>query len=353
MTNPIPKLSICIPTFQRAELLDFCLATVLPQVQASQGQVECVICDNASEDRTTEVIARYAKQYPLRSFRNETNIGILGNITQIVTQHAQGEHVLLMGDDDALTTGAVQNMLQAIDVPSPPDLIALNVGYLPRQQRPSTEQATGGIRQTPTKCLRSSTAQEHSPADQIPFEALLTGPCADFTASYSLILRKSLWQQEFPEPFLDPPFRSVRDTYPHAYIIAKNVVGKLAGLIESPAVVIYEMPSEDFSWAAHRAINAVLHATSLLKLYQRAGVPHQVLAPYYHYQLEHRGIDLGELLWNNQCAGGFREAFQFAWMMKRYPWKLTKAFTVAMLHEDTPWCFRMPAKMLRRLSRVV
>ena len=99
MTPDVPLLSICIPTFNRAELLEVCLATVLPQVAQFANEVECVVSDNASSDRTVVVLAESAKSFPIRVVRNAENIGIIANITKCVAELARGEFVLLMGDD--------------------------------------------------------------------------------------------------------------------------------------------------------------------------------------------------------------------------------------------------------------
>ncbi|MFD1905113.1 glycosyltransferase family 2 protein [Paenibacillus rhizoplanae] len=70
-----PLLSICIPTYNRAIYLDFCLSCIFSQLQ-DDSLVEVIVCDNASTDATPQVIARYASRYPcLKAFRNSTNIG--------------------------------------------------------------------------------------------------------------------------------------------------------------------------------------------------------------------------------------------------------------------------------------
>ncbi len=92
-----PLLSICIPTFNRAGLLDVCLASILPQVAQYSTEVECVISDNASSDATQETIRKYQERFPLtRCSRNETNIGIIGNITKVASELARGQFVWLI-----------------------------------------------------------------------------------------------------------------------------------------------------------------------------------------------------------------------------------------------------------------
>ena len=71
MTKPL--LSICIPTYNRAEYLEKSLESLVSQPEFAQ--IEVVISDNASTDNTEEVCRSYQKKYPnIVYFRNEENI---------------------------------------------------------------------------------------------------------------------------------------------------------------------------------------------------------------------------------------------------------------------------------------
>ena len=343
----IPLLSICIPTFNRADLLELCLSTVLPQVLQFADEVECVVSDNASSDRTAAVMSEYTKLYSLRYFRNEENIGIIANITKCASELALGEFILMIGDDDTLCAGSLEKILRLLRRPDAPDLVALNVGFLPRQERPAPADALAGIQATTTKCLRNA-----AKTGIVEFSELLEGPCADFTAMYSGILRRALWLRYFPTACADEPFTSVRTTYPNAYVIANTMPKKLAGSIADVAIMIYEIPGSEFSWAKYRALNSLIHATQLLDLYRVNGVPRQVLKPYYLYQLKNRGNELGELLWNPKIVGGFSRAIQFAWLLRRYPFQLVQSFLVAMNHPNAPWILSSFTRLLLRLKQL-
>ncbi len=341
-----PLLSICIPTFNRAALLDICLASVLPQVIEHSGEVECVISDNDSSDETAAVIERYQQRFNFRVFRNSENIGIIGNITKVAVEHARGDFVWLIGDDDVLTHQAVSRLLDLLRSGAAIDLVALNVAFASSSERPTANAAAGGVRSVPDKRLRKSTVSEI-----VPFERLLDGPCADFTAMYSLAMRRTLWRDEYSSASLTEPFTSVESTYPHAAIVAKHLPGKLSGLIAEPAVVIYELPGEQFSWAKHRALSVLVYCTQLLQMYEAHGVPHKTMAPYYVYQLEHRSHELGDLIFNRQSAGGYGAALKFAWMLRRYPLRVLRAFLLALTHPQAPWIIAVPLRRLQRLKQ--
>ena len=343
-----PLLSICIPTYNRAGQLDVCLASVLPQVAQYSPDVECVISDNASSDATSDKIRKYQEQFPfIRASRNETNIGIIGNITKVASELARGEFVWLIGDDDVLTIGAVERVLGRLCESPEVDLVALNVGYEPAAARPTPEHAMGGVATSPDRKLRSS-----SKDGVVAFEELFEGPCADLTAMYSIVLRQRLWQLHYPVASTAIPFSSVESTYPHAAIIAEHLAGKTVGLISQPGVVIYEISSEQYSWAKYHAKTVLIHFTELLGRYERGGVPRAVLEPYYHYQLLHRSGELGDLIFNRQSAGGLRDGLKFIWMYRRFPLRLARSLLIAFAHPDAPRLLSVPLRAwLKRRSQ--
>lgn len=339
-----PLLSICIPTFNRAAFLEVSLASVLTQTEQWPELVEVVVSDNASTDDTRAVLGRYAEQFHFRLHRNSENIGLLGNITFAPSGLAQGEFVWLLGDDDLLAAGAVNQVLSMLQSEPDIDLLALNVGYYPAADRPTPRQAMGGICATPPTQLRSRGLQGRQ-----PFTELLEGPCADFTAMYASILRRRWWKEEFPEPLSGASFTSVRTSYPVAYLIAKYLTDKPAAALRDPLVCLYAMHVEEFSWAAFHPLTVVLRATELLKLFESQGVPRRVLEPYYMYQLNNRGSDLGNLMWDRRSKGGWWAATKFAWLLRRYPLRLLKVFIVACGHPHSPALLRLPVQW--RLQR--
>jgi len=76
MKNSI-VLSICIPTFNRAEYLEKTLLSIVNQKRFQETyDVEIVISDNCSTDNTREIVERYVRTYgdKIRYFCNTENI---------------------------------------------------------------------------------------------------------------------------------------------------------------------------------------------------------------------------------------------------------------------------------------
>ena len=100
MTKPL--LSICIPTYNRANYLKDCLDSIVDQFENKEiyNQIEVVISDNASTDETTEIVKSFQVKFKnIRYFRNDTNLGVDRNILNMV-EKSSGEYCLPIGDDD-------------------------------------------------------------------------------------------------------------------------------------------------------------------------------------------------------------------------------------------------------------
>src|SRR5689334_21288350 len=109
-----PLLSICVPTYNRADRLRVMLQAVLPQVAEHSPEVELWISDNASSDETAKVIEESKHLGPFNYSRNSTNIGLISNLIKCATELARGEFVWLLGDDDLLCPNGLSHVVRAL-----------------------------------------------------------------------------------------------------------------------------------------------------------------------------------------------------------------------------------------------
>lgn len=110
-----PKLSLCIPTWNRGKFLEGALLSGLKEA-ASQplGCVEVLVSDNYSDDNTQEITANVKSIYPeLRILRNAENLGFDLNYLTCIKE-ARGEFVWVMGDDDIWLPGSVAAVLREL-----------------------------------------------------------------------------------------------------------------------------------------------------------------------------------------------------------------------------------------------
>lgn len=112
--NGTPKVSVCIPCYRQADLVDECLRSVLTQVTTFPFEV--IVRDDASPDDTANVLRRWAEAYPdkLRVIINETNLGAIGNY---LASHdlARGDYVAHMDGDDLALPGKLQAQADLLD----------------------------------------------------------------------------------------------------------------------------------------------------------------------------------------------------------------------------------------------
>jgi len=109
MDNPL--ISICILTYNRANLLKECLESIYPQVTSD---IEVVVSENASQDNTKEVVQKFqSKISNLRYFRNNANIGPEKNMFRVIRK-AKGKYILFVGDDDILMENALGEIKNAL-----------------------------------------------------------------------------------------------------------------------------------------------------------------------------------------------------------------------------------------------
>lgn len=106
-----PLLSICIPTFNRAEYLERCLEAIVQQ--EGFEEIEVVISDNCSSDGTQKMCKAYENKFiNVHYFRNDENVND-GNFP-LVFQRAKGKLRKLTNDTIIYKPGAIQYMLNAI-----------------------------------------------------------------------------------------------------------------------------------------------------------------------------------------------------------------------------------------------
>jgi glycosyltransferase involved in cell wall biosynthesis len=93
------RVSIVIPTFNRAVYLEGAISSALEQ---DYEDLEIVIADNASTDNTEAVAKVYSRDPRVKYFRNDENIGMVRNWRKTVFERTTGDWFLILSDDDIL-----------------------------------------------------------------------------------------------------------------------------------------------------------------------------------------------------------------------------------------------------------
>ncbi|MDT0646263.1 glycosyltransferase [Zunongwangia sp. F260] len=106
------KISICIPTYHRPDLLvqalESCFAQTFPPI-------EILIGDDSKNDETEDTIdnlkQNFKKPIAIRYFHHKPSLGQAANVNYLI-RHAKGDKLVLLHDDDLLMPQASEKLLQ-------------------------------------------------------------------------------------------------------------------------------------------------------------------------------------------------------------------------------------------------
>ena len=112
------KVSVCIPTFNRQNLLPYAIESVLQQ---SYQDFELIVCDDGSTDDTPELMSQYTDDR-IKYIRHSQNIGKSNNMRSGFDA-AQGEYFIKFDDDDRLTTNFLAQTAAILDQDSSIDFV--------------------------------------------------------------------------------------------------------------------------------------------------------------------------------------------------------------------------------------
>ena len=105
-----PKLSICVPTYNRADSLRNTINAMRNQATADW---ELIVGDDASTDHTREVVQEFANAR-IRYHRNAVNLGIYDNWNSLLSM-ARGDYVCIYHDHDCYLPTILERSCEILD----------------------------------------------------------------------------------------------------------------------------------------------------------------------------------------------------------------------------------------------
>lgn len=106
------KVTVAIPTYNRAQLLKVSLESVLAQ---DYPDFRVVVLDNASSDDTEAVVRSLAdRDRRVTYIRNETNIGMLRNLNRAIEVNSS-PYFNIFHDDDVMLPGFIRESVLSLD----------------------------------------------------------------------------------------------------------------------------------------------------------------------------------------------------------------------------------------------
>lgn len=112
--SPLPILSICVPTFNRARYLECLLQDLAEQICKLGMPYELLIGDNCSQDNTEEIVAKFGQKLNLVYFKRYQNLGSSENLNQLY-RAAKGRYTMYLADDDFLILDVVRDIILVME----------------------------------------------------------------------------------------------------------------------------------------------------------------------------------------------------------------------------------------------
>ena len=110
MSHIAPKVSVCIPTYDRAAYLKEAIESVLNQ---TLSDFELLIVDNDSKDNTGEIVKSF-NDGRIQYYKNSRNIGVTRNWNRCI-ELAKGAYITIFHDDDVMLSENLSNKVQILD----------------------------------------------------------------------------------------------------------------------------------------------------------------------------------------------------------------------------------------------
>ncbi|HST82496.1 MAG TPA: glycosyltransferase [Kineosporiaceae bacterium] len=126
-----PAVTVCIPTYNRRELLAASLQSVREQ---SLENVEIIVSDNASTDDTGDYV-RSLNDPRVRYDRLPENIGLFGNLSRCL-QLGSGRYRVMLPDDDLMLPGNLAAKVAFLDRNPSAGLVHSAFRYLDQNAQP-------------------------------------------------------------------------------------------------------------------------------------------------------------------------------------------------------------------------
>jgi len=162
-----PLVSIGVPTCDRALLLERAVKSLIAQ---DYPNLEIIVSDNASKDKTPEVCARILSQYPFVLYnRNSTRIPIVENFKRVFLL-STGKYFMWAADDDLWEPNFVSTLVRHLESDQDIVLVAAEAQYMTRDgaMLPFFPEGRAFYDKLPhSKLRRLLTFKSHSPGNLI------------------------------------------------------------------------------------------------------------------------------------------------------------------------------------------
>lgn len=315
--SSVPKLSICIPTYNRAHLLESALLSLEPQILRVEGRVEVIVCDNHSQDETPEVVRDAQGRWPFRYYRNKENLGAARNAVRLITELAEGEFLWMLGDDDIVRPDGVARVLSVLEQYPEIDYVFVNTSPRPASirnafNRPVTGLDFPDLLPTKGKQLEDRHVEKWEELVDPDVDDVFLGSV--MCNVYRLSLIKDYPFRVAPESESDL-FSCLE--YSYCVYQAYTMVGRRAYYIGYPCTIAFWGDQE---WKGYVPLLVLVRLQELLDLYRFQGVPSTNVEKCRLELLRNSSRHLSKMLYLAGTPGRkYFSVSRFLWRNRHHP----------------------------------
>ncbi len=296
------KLSICIPTYNRATHLANCLNSIISCSLNSDIAFQICISDNHSTDDTESVVKHAQSFIDIKYHKNEINIGMSRNFLKVVSM-ADNDFVWMIGDDDLLLLDSITRLNKILIEHPSVDFIYVNSFHLSTTYLNNFPHPFD-INNLPNNMDRFSKCTEER---EMPFFDLINPYISfDFLGGIFLaVFRKRNWDDNVD--VLDKNaiqdnriFSHFDNTFPHLTIYAKAFSGSKAYFNANPLNVCLTGARE---WAPMGSLVMSVRLVEALGEYRKNGMPFRQYVHCKNYALKNFIPDFISMLLHTDVSG--------------------------------------------------
>ncbi len=267
------KLSICIPTYNRASHLANCLNSIISCSLDSDLKFQVCVSDNHSTDDTENVVRYFQSSIDIKYNKNTSNLGHARNFLKVVSM-ADGDFIWLIGDDDLLMPYAIVELYKLIDGHPDVEFFYVNSFHLTTEYVKKYP-APFDTANLPANMVPFSKWQN---ASEMPFLQLIDPKISfDFLGGMFLsVFRRENWMDNtyvLNENALHDTrtFSHFDNTFPHVKIFAKAFATSKAYFNVTPLNVCLTGARE---WSPMYPLIHSVRLVEALKEYRNNGLPY-------------------------------------------------------------------------------
>jgi glycosyltransferase involved in cell wall biosynthesis/SAM-dependent methyltransferase len=299
-----PLLSICISTYNRAEWLNLSLENIFRLLPIPQEDIEIIVCDNASTDNTHNIAKSYLNRSDFRCYKNNYNVGMLGNL-RVTANHARGRHIWILGDDDLIMEGGINRVLNVLQKTPDISLIYINYAYT-REENPNEINNLNYFFESSTPvvpiCPDVSTTVKNISTLSDNF----------FTAIYCIIFRRDHALKAYSQNTEGRPFSTMLTSIPTTFYVLNYMMEEDAHWIGNPVLVV----NLNVSWMRYAALWLLERLPETFDLAEKMGADSDKMDQVRIRHVAHFNHWLNDI-YLNQSEPNY-ECFSLAQLLIRY-----------------------------------